>query len=98
MTADNLSIDIPRELVKLSGLSINEIASYNIEIWVNELYSAGKISLSKASELLNLKIDEFLERFRKKRLIRIGGPQSIDEAITDEKNIMEVLEESSRKW
>lgn len=97
MTADNLSIDIPRELVKLSGLSINEIASYNIEIWVNELYSAGKISLSKASELLNLKVDEFLERFRKKRLIRIGGPQSIDEAITDEKNIMEVLEESSRK-
>lgn len=97
MTADNLSIDIPSELVKLSGLSINEIASYNIEIWVNELYSAGKISLSKASELLNLKVDEFLERFRKKRLIRIGGPQSIDEAITDEKNIMEVLEESSRK-
>lgn len=97
MTADNLSIDIPRELVKLSGLSINEIASYNIEIWVNELYSAGKISLSKASELLNLKVDEFLERFRKKRLIRIGGPQSIDEAITDEKNIMEVLEKSSRK-
>lgn len=97
MTADNLSIDIPRELVKLTGLSINEIASYNIEIWVNELYSAGKISLSKASELLNLKVDEFLERFRKKRLIRIGGPQSIDEAITDEKNIMEVLEESSRK-
>lgn len=97
MTADNLSIDIPRELVKLSGLSINEIASYNIEIWVNELYSAGKISLSKASELLNLKVDEFLERFRKKRLVRIGGPQSIDEAITDEKNIMEVLEESSRK-
>lgn len=97
MTADNLSIDIPSELVKLSGLSINEIASYNIEIWVNELYSAGKISLSKASELLNLKVDEFFERFRKKRLIRIGGPQSIDEAITDEKNIMEVLEESSRK-
>ncbi|MCY3414212.1 MAG: UPF0175 family protein [Candidatus Heimdallarchaeota archaeon] len=96
MTTDNLNIKIPRELISLSGIPENEIEHVSIEMWVYELYSEGKISVSKAAQLLDLKVDQFLVDFRKKRMVRIGGPQTIDEAISDFDNLEVVVRDNKK--
>jgi len=49
-------------------------------IWVLDIYSEGKITLSKAANLLNMKVDRFLSEFHKRHLKHIGGPESVEEA------------------
>ena len=49
-----------------------------------EIYSEGKITLSKAANLLNMKIDEFLSEFHKRHLKHVGGPGTIEEAQEDD--------------
>ncbi|MHA1292525.1 MAG: hypothetical protein ACTSQJ_07655 [Promethearchaeota archaeon] len=48
-----------------------------------ELYSEGKITLSKAAELVHMKVDEFHSEYKKRHLIHIGGPKTIKEAQKD---------------
>jgi len=49
-------------------------------IWVLDIYAEGKITLSKAANLLNMKVDRFLSEFHKRHLKHIGGPESVEEA------------------
>ncbi len=78
--SEKITIKLPADLLELSGLSSENLEEKSLLIWVLELYSEGKITLSKAANLLNLKVDEFLEEFHKRHLKHIGGPESIEEA------------------
>jgi len=80
---EGITVELPPELIKLSGLSPELLQVKNLLIWVLELYSEGKVTLSKAAELLSIPTDKFLEEFYKRRLKRVGGPQSIEEAEED---------------
>jgi len=45
-----------------------------------DIYTEGKITLSKAVNPLNMKVDKFLSEFHKRHLKHIGGPESVEEA------------------
>ena len=81
--AGKISIDLPSDLLKLTGLTSDRLEEKSLLIWVLELYSEGKISLSKAASLVNMKNDDFLNEFYERRLKRIGGPRDTIEAKED---------------
>ena len=78
--SDNISIKLPKDLEELSGLNRDQIEKKSQLIWVLELYSSGSISLSKASQLSGLKVDDFLKEFYSRHLKHVGGPDNVDEA------------------
>lgn len=80
---EKINIKLPIDVLKLAGLSSEKLEEKSLLIWVLELYSEGKITLSKAALLLNLKVDEFLSEFQKRHLKHIGGPESIQEIQKD---------------
>lgn len=80
---EKITIKLPADLLELTGLSSENLEEKSLLIWVLEIYSEGKITLSKAANLLNMKIDEFLSEFHKRHFKRIGGPESIKEAQED---------------
>lgn len=75
-----MNIKVPKELVELTDLSMLALEKQNVLLLVFELYFQGKISLSRAAELVNLKVDVFIGEYRKRRLLRRGGPQTSTEA------------------
>jgi len=77
---EEISIKISRQLLELSGLSKEDLEHQNHLLILFELYQQGKISMSKSAELASMKVDKFLEEFRKRRLLRSGGPSSPKEA------------------
>lgn len=81
--ADKISIELPKDLLKISGMSSEKLEEKSLLIWVLELYSEGKVSLSKASNLVNMKNDEFLNEFYIRHLKRVGGPKDIEAANDD---------------
>lgn len=89
--SDSISIDISSDILEFTDLSKDEIVAKSRLFWCFELYSSGKITLSKASQLSGLKIDEFVKEFRSRRLKHIGGPQTIDEANEDLKTVKDII-------
>lgn len=77
---EKITIKLPADLLELTGLSSKSLEEKSLLIWILEIYSEGKISLSKAANLLNMKIDEFLSEFHKRHLKHVGGPKSVEEA------------------
>lgn len=77
---EEISIKISRQLLELSGLSKEDLEHQNHFLILFELYQQGKVSVSKSAELAGMKVDKFLAEFRKRRLLRSGGPSSIKEA------------------
>ena len=77
---EKITIKLPADLLKLTGLSSENLEEKSLLIWVLEIYTEGKITLSKAANLLNMKLDEFLSEFHKRHLRHIGGPESVEEA------------------
>jgi predicted HTH domain antitoxin len=77
---EKITIKLPADLLELTGLSSKNLEEKSLLIWVLEIYSEGKITLSKAANILNMKIDEFLSEFHKRHLKHVGGPESINEA------------------
>jgi len=77
---EKITIKLPADLLELTGLSSERLEEKSLLIWILELYSEGKITLSKAANLLNTKIDEFLSEFHKRHFKRIGGPESVEDA------------------
>lgn len=75
-----INIKLPIDLLELTGLTYERLEEKSLLIWVLELYSEGKITLSKAANLLHMKIDKFLEEFRKRHLKHIAGPENVQEA------------------
>lgn len=80
---EKIIIKLPADLLEITGLSTENLEEKSLLIWVLEIYSEGKITLSKAANLLNMKIDEFLSEFHKRHFKHIGGPESIKEAQED---------------
>lgn len=77
---EKIIIKLPADLLELTGLSSENLEERSLLIWVLEIYAEGKITLSKAANLLNMKVDEFLSEFHRRHLRHIGGPESIKEA------------------
>ncbi|MHA2364847.1 MAG: UPF0175 family protein [Candidatus Hodarchaeales archaeon] len=89
--SDSISVDLPKDILDFSGLSKDEIVAKSQLFWYFELYSTGKITLSKASQLSGLNIDKFLEEFQSRRFRHIGGPQTIEEANEDLNTIDDII-------
>ncbi len=77
---EKITIKLPADLLELTGLSSENLEEKSLLIWILEIYAEGKITLSKAANLLNMKVDEFLTEFHKRHLRHIGGPESVKEA------------------
>ncbi|MHA1283077.1 MAG: UPF0175 family protein [Promethearchaeota archaeon] len=91
--SDKINIKLPLDLVKLSGLNYKNLERKSLLIWALELYSEGKISLSKAANLAKMNIDKFLFEFRKRHLKHIGGLESIKQAQKDFDSIQNLIGE-----
>ena len=87
---EKITIKLPADILELTGLSSENLEEKSLLIWVLEIYSEGKITLSKAVNLLNMKIDEFLLEFHKRHLRHIGGAESIKKA-QEEFNVAQKL-------
>jgi predicted HTH domain antitoxin len=87
---EKINIKLPIDLLKLSGLSFEGLEEKSLLIWILELYSEGKITVSKASNLLNMKVDDFLAEFQERHLKHIGGPTSIQDAQNDMETIQKL--------
>lgn len=81
--AEKIIIKLPIDLLELTGLSSESLEEKSLLIWILEIFAEGKVTLSKAANLLNMKVDEFLEEFYKRHLRHIGGPESVEEAQKD---------------
>ena len=81
--SEDITVKLPPEVIKLAGLSPELIQAKSLLIWVLELYSEGKITLSKSAELLAIPTDQFLSEFYKRHLKRKGGPESLEDAEED---------------
>jgi len=77
---EKIKIELPVDLLELTGLNSKNLEEKSLLIWILEIYAEGKISLSKAANLLNIKVDEFLSEFHRRHLKHIGGPESVKEA------------------
>jgi predicted HTH domain antitoxin len=77
---EKIKIKLPADLLELTGLSLKNLEERSLLIWILEIYSQGKITLSKAANLLNMKIDDFLSEFHRRHLKHVGDPESVEEA------------------
>ena len=77
---EKITIKLPVELLELTGLSSKNLEEKSLLIWILDLYAEGKVSLSKAANLMNMKVDEFSAEFYKRHLKHSGGPKSVEEA------------------
>ncbi|TFG11345.1 MAG: hypothetical protein EU535_07350 [Promethearchaeota archaeon] len=80
---EKITIRLPADLLELTGLNSKNLEEKSLLLWILEIYAEGKITLSKAANLLNMKVDEFLSEFHKRHLRHIGGPITVEEAQND---------------
>ncbi|MBN1799906.1 MAG: UPF0175 family protein [Candidatus Lokiarchaeota archaeon] len=88
-----INIKLPHDLLELTGLTSKRLEEKSLLIWILELYSEGKITLSKAANLVNMKVDDFLLEFRKRHLKHMGGPETVEELKDDFNTIQELTED-----
>ena len=77
---EKITIKLPAELLELTGLSSKNLEEKSLLIWILDIYTEGKITLSKAANLLDMKVDDFLLEFYKRHFKHIGEPESVEEA------------------
>ncbi|TES94434.1 MAG: hypothetical protein E3J90_12460 [Promethearchaeota archaeon] len=77
---EKITIKLPVDLLELTGLNSKNLEEKSLLIWILDIYAEGKITLSKAANLLNIKVDKFLSEFHRRHLKHIGGPESAEEA------------------
>ena len=77
---EKITIKLPAGLLELTGLNFKNLEEQSLFLWILDLYAEGKISLSKAAILLDIKVDDFLTEFYKRHLKYVGDPESIEEA------------------
>jgi len=77
---EKITIKLPVDLLELTGLNSKNLEEKSLLIWILDIYAEGKITLSKAANLLNIKVDKFLSEFHRRHLKHIGGPESVEEA------------------
>lgn len=81
--SEKINIKLPIDLLELTGLSFERLEERSLLIWVLELYSEGKITLSKAANLVQMKVDKFQLEFQKRHLKHVGGPNTVQEVQKD---------------
>ena len=81
--AEKIKIKLPVDLLELTGLSFERLEEKSLLIWILELYSEGKVSLSKAANLVQMKVDSFLSEFQKRHLKHLGGPETVQDVQKD---------------
>ncbi len=91
MTED-VQAQISVEIMELTGLTHEELESRTNLLLICELYHDGKVSLSKAARLANMKIDEYLEAFGSRHFKRKPGVENADNAEFELRQAMEFLE------
>ncbi len=77
---EKITIKLPAELLELTGLTSKNLEDKSLLIWILDIYAEGKITLSKAANLLDMKVNNFLTEFYKRHLKHMGGPESVEEA------------------
>ena len=87
---EKIIINLPVDLLELTGLSNEILEEKSLLIWSLELYTEGRITLSKAANLVQMKVDKFLSEFQKRHLKHIGGPESVQEVQKDFKVIQDL--------
>ena len=80
---EKINIKLPIDLLELTSLSFERLEERSLLIWVLELYSEGKITVSRAANLVKLSVDNFLSEFQKRHLKHVGGPETVQEAQKD---------------
>jgi len=90
---EKINIKLPVDLLELTGLSYESLEEKSLLIWVLELYSEGKITLSKAANLVHMKVDKFLSEFKKRHLKHIGGPVTIRDVQKDFDTIQDLTKD-----
>ncbi len=96
--AEKIIVKLPMDILELSGLNSVNLEEKSVLIWVIELYSEGKVSLSRAAKLVGMNNDEFIKEFQRRKLKRIGGPESIEEAEEELKNLSNALKEGKNDY
>ena len=91
--AEKINVRLPVDLLELAGLSSENFEKKSKLVWALELYSEGKITVSKAANLVDMKVNQFLGEFKKRHLIHIGGPQTLREAKEDYAVLKEQVKE-----
>ncbi|MCE7734536.1 MAG: hypothetical protein GPJ54_06645 [Candidatus Heimdallarchaeota archaeon] len=87
--SDTIKVSIPKEILDLTGIDADSIDKKNLEILILGLYAEGKLTLSKAADILQIKIDVFLARFRSLHYKRTGSPIDVAEAERDLQEAMQ---------
>ena len=57
---EKIIIKLPVDLLELTGLSNEILEERSLLIWILELYSEGKITLSKAANLVQMKVEKLI--------------------------------------
>ena len=86
--SDTIKVNIPKEILVLTGMNEDSIDKKNLEILIIGFYAQGMLTLSIAVGMLSTKIDEFLDKFHSLHYERIGAPIDINEA---EKDLQEAM-------
>lgn len=68
--SSSITVEIPSDLKKLSGLTLQQLEELNKLLLAIELYLEGKISIGKAAELSGLKFDIFHDELQKRKIQR----------------------------
>ena len=90
---EKINIKLPIDLLELTGLSYESLEEKSLLIWVLEIYSEGKITLSKAANLVQMKVDKFQSEFKKRHLKHIGGPVTVRDVRKDFDTIQDLTKE-----
>ncbi len=90
---EKINIKLPVDLLELTGLSFERLEERSLLIWVLELYSEGKITISKAANLVKMSVDKFLSEFQKRHLKHVGGPETVQEAQKDFDSIQGLIKD-----
>jgi len=74
-----INVSLPDEFLEYFKGSLKELQKVNIVVLAIELYLADKVSIGRAAELSSLSFDEFHAELSRRKILRRGGPSSVEE-------------------
>ena len=75
-----IDVSLPDEFLKYFDDSPEKLQKINRIILAIDLYLEQKVSIGKAAELSGLPFDKFHEELSQRKIKRLGGPISVNEA------------------
>ena len=74
-----VNVSLPEEFLEYFKGSLDELQRVNRLVLAIELYLAGKVSIGRAAELSELLFDVFHEELSRRKILRRGGPSTVEE-------------------